>query len=60
MKMMTERRIRHVPVVADGQLVGIISIGDVVKYRIDQLRVRARPARQLRPPDLTHPTGDTA
>ncbi|MFC7493781.1 MULTISPECIES: CBS domain-containing protein [unclassified Nocardioides] len=37
MKTMTERRIRHVPVVRDGNLVGIISIGDVVKHRIDQL-----------------------
>ncbi|WP_395655940.1 CBS domain-containing protein [Nocardioides sp.] len=37
MKMMTDRRIRHVPVVRDGNLVGIISIGDVVKHRIDQL-----------------------
>ncbi len=38
MKMMTERRIRHVPVMHDGSLVGIISIGDVVKHRIDQLQ----------------------
>ena len=38
MKMMTERRIRHVPVVDDGQLVGIVSIGDVVKHRMDQLQ----------------------
>ena len=37
MKTMTERRIRHVPVVEDGRLVGIISIGDVVKHRIDRL-----------------------
>jgi CBS domain-containing protein len=37
MKTMTERRIRHVPVVHDGRLIGIISIGDVVKHRIDQL-----------------------
>ena len=37
MKTMTERRVRHVPVVEDGHLVGIISIGDVVKHRIDQL-----------------------
>lgn len=37
MKVMTERRIRHVPVVHDGKLAGIISIGDVVKHRIDQL-----------------------
>ena len=38
MKIMTERRIRHVPVVTDGRLVGIVSIGDVVKHRIDQLQ----------------------
>jgi CBS domain-containing protein len=34
---MTERRIRHMPVVVDGQLVGIVSIGDVVKSRIGEL-----------------------
>ena len=37
MKIMTQRRIRHVPVVQEGRLIGIISIGDVVKHRIDQL-----------------------
>ena len=36
--MMTERRIRHVPVVSDGSLTGIISIGDVVKSSLDQLQ----------------------
>ena len=36
--MMTERRIRHVPVVEDGRLTGIISIGDVVKSSLDQLQ----------------------
>jgi CBS domain-containing protein len=37
-RTMTERRIRHVPVVdADGALVGIVSIGDVVKSRISEL-----------------------
>jgi len=36
--MMTERRIRHVPVVTDNRLTGIISIGDVVKSSIDQLQ----------------------
>lgn len=34
---MTERRIRHVPVLVDGRLAGIVSIGDVVKSRISQL-----------------------
>ena len=37
MRMMTERRVRHAPVVADGALRGIVSIGDVVKSRIDEL-----------------------
>ena len=36
--MMTERRIRHVPVVDDGRLTGIVSIGDVVKRQISQLQ----------------------
>src|SRR5688572_13625605 len=35
--VMTERRIRHVPVVVDGRLTGIISIGDVVKAAMQQL-----------------------
>jgi CBS domain-containing protein len=35
--VMTERRFRHVPVVDDGRLVGIVSIGDVVKAHIDQV-----------------------
>ncbi len=38
MQMMTDRRIRHVPVVDQGRLVGIVSIGDVVKHKIDQLQ----------------------
>jgi CBS domain-containing protein len=37
MRIMTERRIRHLPVVTDGALTGIISIGDVVRNRIDEL-----------------------
>ena len=37
MRMMTERRVRHVPVVVDGGLHGIVSIGDVVKIRIGEL-----------------------
>ncbi len=38
MVLMTQRRIRHVPVVSRHQLVGIVSIGDVVKHRIDALQ----------------------
>jgi CBS domain-containing protein len=37
MALMTERRIRHVPVVVDGELAGIVSIGDVVKHRVHEL-----------------------
>jgi CBS domain-containing protein len=38
MALMTNNRFRHVPVVTDGALVGIISIGDVVKHRMDELQ----------------------
>ena len=37
MRMMTVHRMRHAPVVVDGGLAGIVSIGDVVKSRIDEL-----------------------
>lgn len=37
MTQMTERRIRHLPVMADGALLGIISIGDIVKARLGEL-----------------------
>ena len=41
MRTMTERRYRHVPVLDDGALVGIVSIGDVVKQRLDDLELEA-------------------
>lgn len=41
MALMTERRIRHIPVLDDGGLVGLVSIGDVVKTRLDELEVQA-------------------
>lgn len=36
-RLMTDRRVRHVPIVEGGVLVGIVSIGDVVKARLDEL-----------------------
>jgi CBS domain-containing protein len=36
-RLMTEHRVRHVPVMEDGRLVGLVSIGDVVKARLDEL-----------------------
>lgn len=45
MGLMTERRIRHIPVLDDGKLAGIVSIGDVVKDRIAEVE---REANQLR------------
>jgi CBS domain-containing protein len=39
LQLMTERRIRHVPVIEDAQVVGLVSIGDLVKSRIDELRL---------------------
>ncbi|CAG7574380.1 CBS domain protein [Barrientosiimonas humi] len=37
-RQLTEHRIRHLPVLADGRLAGIVSIGDVVKQRMDELQ----------------------
>ena len=39
--LMTDRRFRHLPVVEDGKLIGIVSIGDVVKSRIDGVMAEA-------------------
>ena len=41
MRLMTDRRIRHVPVVVDGRLTRLVSIGDVVKSRIEELETEA-------------------
>jgi len=38
MQVMTERRIRHLPVIEDGQVRGVVSIGDLVKSLIEQQR----------------------
>lgn len=39
--LMTARRIRHLPVLDNGRLVGLVSIGDLVKYRIDHIEREA-------------------
>ena len=41
LSLMTKRRIRHLPVVEDGRIVGIVSIGDLVKYRMDKIEAEA-------------------
>jgi len=41
LSLMTLRRIRHLPVVEDGRIVGLVSIGDLVKYRMDKIEREA-------------------
>ena len=43
--LMTQRRIRHLPVIENGQLRGIVSIGDLVKYRIEKIESEAEAMR---------------
>lgn len=45
LSLMTNRRIRHLPVVVDGALAGMISIGDLVKFRIDSIESEAAAMR---------------
>lgn len=45
LSLMTKRRIRHLPVVNDDKLVGFVSIGDLVKYRIDKIESEAAAMR---------------
>ncbi len=45
MKLMTVYRFRHMPVIEDGELKGIVSIGDIVKNRLDETEMEARVLR---------------
>lgn len=45
--VMTQRRIRHLPVVVDGKVVGLISIGDVLKHRLDEVQLEASVLRDV-------------
>ncbi|CAM3298487.1 CBS domain-containing protein [Rhodothermus bifroesti] len=47
MAQMTYRRVRHLPVVEDGRLVGLISIGDIVKSRLEELEEETQMLRDL-------------
>jgi len=47
MKLMTHHRVRHMPVMRDGKLAGIISIGDVVKSRLEDLELETSVLRDV-------------
>lgn len=47
MATMTERRIRHIPVLREGKLAGIVSIGDVVKHRLDEMEYETSSLRSF-------------
>ncbi|WP_298822683.1 CBS domain-containing protein [uncultured Roseibium sp.] len=47
LRKMTEGRFRHMPVIDDGNLVGIVTIGDVVNYRLNELEYEALQLKQL-------------
>jgi CBS domain-containing protein len=46
MEKMTNRRFRHLPVVSEGQLVGLVSIGDLVKYRLAEMELQQQAMRE--------------
>lgn len=46
LSLMTRRRVRHLPVVEEGRLVGLVSIGDLVKFRIDRIEEEAAAMRE--------------
>ena len=46
MSVMTESRIRHLPVLGDGKLIGVVSIGDVVKIRLEAIETEHKALRE--------------
>jgi CBS domain-containing protein len=44
--LITRKRVRHLPVVSGGKLIGIVSIGDLVKYRIERIEFEAQAMRE--------------
>ncbi len=46
MAQMTEKRVRHLPVTADGKILGVVSIGDVVKRKIEQAEKEAEALKE--------------
>ena len=47
MNLMTHHRVRHMPVLRDGKLVGIVSIGDIVKHRLEDLELETNLLRDV-------------
>ncbi len=45
LSLMTRRRVRHLPVIENGCVIGLVSIGDLVKYRIDRIEADAEAMR---------------
>ena len=46
METMTTGKFRHVPIVENGKLIGIVSIGDIVKFRVAEIESESRALRE--------------